>query len=177
MDTPSRNDREVVFAQILYLFVTPTLLIYYKIIPGSYRLIMLGGVALLLYGIIRRAQWTRADMGIVPIQKQAVLPYVLFTTGGVCFILWLAYISPLDAVRPGYEWWEDARFLILFIPISVLQEVIFRGILNASTCILKSICRDHFKCCVVFSDACDLSSFRFCIANDIYRRYRICVDV
>jgi membrane protease YdiL (CAAX protease family) len=36
---------------------------------------------------------------------------------------------PAIEAREHYRWWENARFLALFIPISVLQEIIFRGIL------------------------------------------------
>jgi membrane protease YdiL (CAAX protease family) len=87
---------------------------------------MLLGVSLLLLGIIRHNKWTYADMGIRKDFMKDILPYTLFTISAAGFIFWLSLIYPH---RMMYEWWEDVRFLALFIPISVLQEVIFRGIL------------------------------------------------
>jgi membrane protease YdiL (CAAX protease family) len=128
MDTPNSNikAKELVFVQILYLYVIPVLLLYYKIIPAQLRFIMLLGVSLLLLGIIRHNKWTYADMGIRKDFMKDILPYTLFTISAAGFIFWLSLIYPH---RMMYEWWEDVRFLALFIPISVLQEVIFRGIL------------------------------------------------
>lgn len=129
MDTTNRHEKEVVWAQILYLFVVPILLLYYRIIPGEYRVVILLAVAILLYGIIKRAHWTYEDMAIRKDFMKDIMPYALFTIAGVGFIVWLWRITPFAVERPSYEWWEDVRFLLLFIPISVLQEVIFRGIL------------------------------------------------
>lgn len=129
MDTTNRHEKELVLAQILYLFVLPTLLLYYGIIPGQLRIILLFVVALFLYGIIKRAQWTYDDLALRTDYMKDIVPYVLFTIGGIGLLLWVWKINPYTTVRPNYEWWEDARFLLLFIPISVLQEVIFRGIL------------------------------------------------
>lgn len=129
MDTTNQHEKELVWAQILYIFVLPTLLLYYHVIPGQFRIILLFAVALLLYGIIKRAHWTYADLAIRKDFLKDVIPYALFTLGGMGFIIWLWYITPFKTVRPSYEWWEDARFLLLFIPISVLQEVVFRGVL------------------------------------------------
>jgi membrane protease YdiL (CAAX protease family) len=128
MYTPNSNikAKELVFVQILYLYVIPVLLLYYKIIPAQLRFIMLLGVSLLLLGIIRHNKWTYADMGIRKDFMKDILPYTLFTISAAGFIFWLSLIYPH---RMMYEWWEDVRFLALFIPISVLQEVIFRGIL------------------------------------------------
>jgi len=87
---------------------------------------MLLSIALLMLGIIHHARWTHADVGITKDFMKDILPYTLFTAAGVAFVLWLAQIVPHT---PLIEWWEDVKFLLLFIPISVLQEVIFRGVL------------------------------------------------
>ena len=55
-----------------------------------------------------------------------IVPYSLFTIGGVLFLVWLASIVPHE---PFLKWWQNVRFLLLFIPLSILQEIIFRGIL------------------------------------------------
>lgn len=125
MDT-IRKEREIVWVQILYLYIIPVLLLYYKILPGNFRFLMLFGVAILLYGIVKYDRWTYADLGIRWDFMKDIVPYSLFTIGGVFFLIWLAQIVPH---KPFLEWWGNIRFLLLFIPISILQEIIFRGIL------------------------------------------------
>lgn len=129
MNTFNNHEKELVLAQILYLYVIPTLLLYYGVIPEQFRILMLFSVSLLLYGIVKRAEWTFSDLGIRKDFMKDIVPYTLFTISGIGFILWISKITPGIEGREYYEWWEDARFLLLFIPISVLQEVVFRGIL------------------------------------------------
>lgn len=129
MDTQSNHEKELVLAQILYIYIIPILLLYYRIIPGYFRTALLFGVALLLYGIIKHAHWTYKDLEIKKNFTKDFLPYLIFTVLGVVIILGLSKFVPPPHVLAHYEWWEDARFLLLFIPISVLQEIIFRGVL------------------------------------------------
>ena len=129
MNILNNHEKELVLAQILYLYVIPTLLLYYGVIPEQFRILMLFSVSLLLYGIVKRAEWTFSDLGIRKDFMKDIIPYTLFTISGIGFILWISKITPGIEGREYYEWWEDARFLLLFIPISVLQEVVFRGIL------------------------------------------------
>ena len=56
-------------------------------------------------------------------------PYFVFTFVGVISLIFISELVPEIENREVYEWWEDVRFLLLFVPISVLQEVVFRGIL------------------------------------------------
>lgn len=121
-----KKERELVWLQILYLYIIPVLLLYFKVLPGNFRFLMLFGVALLLYGIIKSSHWTYSDLGINRNFMKDIIPYSLFTIGGVLFLIWLAQIVPH---KPFLGWWENAKFLLLFIPISVLQEIIFRGVL------------------------------------------------
>lgn len=129
MDNQSLHEKELVFAQILYLFILPTLLLYYGVIPGHFRIVLLFTVALFLYGIIKRAKWTYADLAISKDFIKDILPYAIFTIVGVGLLFFISRMVPSLDARPDYKWWEDMRFLALFIPISVLQEIIFRGIL------------------------------------------------
>lgn len=122
----TKKEKELVIVQILYLYVIPTLLLYFKILPGNFRFLMLFGVALLLYGIVKRAHWTYTDLGIKRDFMKDIIPYTLFTIGGVFFLIWLAQIVPHS---PFLNWWVNIKFLLLFIPISILQEIIFRGVL------------------------------------------------
>jgi membrane protease YdiL (CAAX protease family) len=121
-----KKEKELVWLQILYLYIIPVLLLYFKILPGNLRFMMLFGVAVLLFGIVKHSKWTYADMGIHKDFMKDIIPYSIFTVGGVLFLFWLSQIVPHN---PFLEWWENAKFLILFIPISILQEIVFRGIL------------------------------------------------
>jgi membrane protease YdiL (CAAX protease family) len=121
-----KKEREVVWVQILYLYIIPVLLLYFNIIPDNFRVIMLLAIVLLLFGIVRHSNWTYADLGIKKDFMKDIIPYSIFTIGSVFFVLWLGKVVPHE---PFVEWWESARFLLLFVPISVLQEILFRGIL------------------------------------------------
>jgi membrane protease YdiL (CAAX protease family) len=125
VENPKR-EKELVLVQILYLYIIPVLLLYFNIIPDNFRVIMLLVVVLLLFGIVKHTNWTYADLGISKDFMKDIVPYSLFTIGSVFFVLWLGRVVPHE---PFVEWWESARFLLLFIPISVLQEILFRGIL------------------------------------------------
>lgn len=121
-----KKERELVWVQILYLYIIPVLLLYFKIIPNEFRVILLFGIAILLYGIVKHNKWSYSDLGIKKDLKEDLAPYTVFTVGGVLFLLWLSQIVPHE---PFLGWWKNIRFLLLFIPISVLQEIVFRGIL------------------------------------------------
>lgn len=120
------KEKEIVWVQILYLFVIPTLLLYFKIIPGNFRIIMLFGIALLMLGIIKHNSWTFKDLGINKKFMKDFAPYFIFTVGGALFLIWLSAIVPHS---PFLNWWKSAKFLLLFIPLSVVQEIVFRGVL------------------------------------------------
>lgn len=122
----TKREREIVWVQILYLFVIPTLLLYFKVLPGNFRFMMLLLVMILMFGIIKHSKWTYVDVGIRRDFMKDIVPYSLFTIGGVFFIIWLAQIVPH---QPFLKWWQNAQFLLLFIPLSIVQEIIFRGVL------------------------------------------------
>lgn len=124
MDTT--RERELVFVQIFYLFFLPIILLYFHIIPGMYRFSILFFVAVLLLGIIHKAKWTYSDIGFKRDWMADIHVYLLFTIGGIFFLGWLATVVPHT---PFLDWWENKRFLILFAPLSILQEIIFRGVL------------------------------------------------
>jgi membrane protease YdiL (CAAX protease family) len=87
---------------------------------------MLFGVAILLMGIIKHNQWSYYDMGLIRDFMKDILPYTVFTVAGVLFLVWLSQIVPHS---PFLGWWKNLKFLLLFIPLSIIQEVIFRGVL------------------------------------------------
>jgi membrane protease YdiL (CAAX protease family) len=121
-----KKEKEIVVAEIVLLFILPVLLLYFDIISDNFRVIMLLLVTLMLFGIVKNENWSFSDIGIKKRFMEDIIPYSLFTIGSVLFVLWLGRVVPHE---PFVEWWESSRFILLFIPISVLQEIIFRGVL------------------------------------------------
>jgi uncharacterized protein len=128
IDNPQKQ-KELVWVQILYLYIIPVLLLYFNIFNWDLvnaRFIVLLVVSLLLLGIVKHAKWTLKDLGIIKDYLKDIIPYTIFTVASVGFLFWLSLISENN---PMYSWWTNYKFLLLFIPISVLQEVALRGIL------------------------------------------------
>ncbi|HEY5589108.1 MAG TPA: CPBP family intramembrane glutamic endopeptidase [Candidatus Paceibacterota bacterium] len=121
-----KHEREVVWLQILYLYLIPILLLYYKVISSNLRIVMLLLITVLIYGITRYEKWNNKDFGIRKDWKKYFWQYLIFTVGGVIFLL---LMEELEIGKPFLNWWTNAKFLILFIPLSVIQEILFRGIL------------------------------------------------
>lgn len=122
----TKNEKELVWVQILYLFLIPIMLLYYKVIPSNGRILVLVVVAILIYGIARYEKWNKTDFGIRDNWKENFLPYLIFTLLGVG-ILFL--VEELEIGMPMLNWWTNLKFLFLFIPLSILQEIVFRGVL------------------------------------------------
>ncbi|MFA6514916.1 MAG: type II CAAX endopeptidase family protein [Candidatus Paceibacterota bacterium] len=121
-----KKERELVWLQILYLFLIPILLLYYKVIGNDFRILMLLTVAVLIYGIARYEKWNHEDFGIKKKWTKDFLPYLIFT---ICGVIFLFIVEEFEIGKPFLNWWKNEKFLLLFIPLSVLQEVIFRGVL------------------------------------------------
>jgi len=122
----TRKDKELVWVQILYLFLIPIMLLYYKVIPGNARILVLMVITILIYGIARYEKWNKIDFGIRENWKENFLPYLIFTLLGVAVLL---LVEDLEIGKPMLSWWTNLKFLLLFIPLSVAQEILFRGVL------------------------------------------------
>lgn len=120
------KDKELVWVQILYLFLIPIMLLYYKVIPNNGRILALLIVAILIYGIARFEKWNREDFGVRNNWREYFLPYLIFTIVGVVLLFLL---QELEIGKPMLNWWTNLKFLLLFIPLSVIQEIVFRGVL------------------------------------------------
>lgn len=121
-----KKEKELVWVQILYLFLIPILLLYYNIFPVNFRVLLLLLVTLLMFGIAKYEKWDRNDFGIFDNWKKYFTAYFIFT---VISIIFLFLISNLYKIEPMKNWFLNTQFLLLFIPISVLQEIVFRGML------------------------------------------------
>lgn len=121
-----KKERELVWVQILYLYLIPILLLYFKVLPSSFRIPILIFVALMMYGIARYEKWNNEDFGIQKDWKKYFWPYFIFTIIGVIFLF---LVEEFEIGKPFLNWWTNLKFLLLFIPLSVIQEIIFRGVL------------------------------------------------
>ena len=70
-NTPSKR---LIIIQILVIFVIPVLLLYFKIFPANWRIVLLAVSSLFIYGIIRHERWAYEDMGIRHDNFKKVLP-------------------------------------------------------------------------------------------------------
>lgn len=123
---PIKHKRELVWLQILYLFLVPILLIYYNVIPSSFRVPLLLVVTILIYGVTRYENWNNQDFGIQANWKKYFWQYLIFTIVGVAGLF---ILEKLKIGSPFINWWKNIKFLLLFIPLSFAQEIVFRGIL------------------------------------------------
>ncbi|MBP6931211.1 MAG: CPBP family intramembrane metalloprotease [Candidatus Pacebacteria bacterium] len=158
MDT--LREKEIVLVQIFYLFLLPVFLLYFNIIPGSYRFLVLFFVAIMLLGVIHRAAWTYEDIGFKKDWWADWKYYLLFTFGAIFFLLWLETLVPHN---PMLDWYENKKFLLLFAPISILQEIIFRGVLIKM--LLKAF--DDIKI-VIFINALVFALIHVIYANAVF---------
>lgn len=121
MKLPSKK---LMLVQIFLIFVLPVFLIYFNILPVSWRMILLGISALVIYGIIRKEEWSYEDMGLHHHNfNEAWWVYLSFTLLGVFVLFILHDIFNMPDI-------SSKTFIILtctfFIPISFFQEFVFR---------------------------------------------------
>lgn len=113
--------------QIVCLFIVPIVLLVTGVIPGRFRLLVLGIISAVIAGITIQERWTLSQLGIrTDNLAQGIIPYLIFTCAGLCVLFVLA---KLLGRRPIQTWWKKSHFLYLFLPISVVQEFAFRGFL------------------------------------------------
>ena len=123
------NNPDQAFLEIVYIFVVPVALIYIGIIPYSWRLLVLLGFSLLIMSIIRYQHWNKVQLGLSKLfRPRAIVAYGLFTFVGVLSIIYYAKrfgFDPIDIT----DWQKSWQLFLFFIPLSVLQEVAYRGFL------------------------------------------------
>lgn len=161
---PLRREREIVLLQILYLFVIPVILLYFDVVPTSLRALMLLGICAILFGIVRHEKWKSETIGIHSPNHRWYVPYIIFTITGILMLLYVAH--ELGYV-PASHWWDNPRFVLLFIPISILQEFAFRGFLVPS---LKTIKMSRTMIVVV-------TTFLFMLIHIIYPPLQVALPV
>lgn len=112
--------------QILYIFVVPIVLIYTGILPVDFRVLLLFFVTLLTIGIMRHEKMTHEESGFTNPWWKYWQWYLIVLIVGFVFTLYLSNFIPERNIIPI---WRNTRLLTLFIPISILQEVLYRSFL------------------------------------------------
>lgn len=122
-----QQDKELVLYQIFFIFILPIALLVFGIVPLSWRMIVLCVSMLFMYGVIQNEKMSDATMGLgTKGFRRALLPYLLFTIAGV---FGLIYLSRFLGITPNIVWWQSSHLLFLFLPVSLLQEIAYRGFL------------------------------------------------
>jgi len=122
------TSKKLIWAQIFLIFILPVLLLYFKIVPTNWRMVMLALSSLFIYGIIRHEHWTYEEMGIRHDNFKKALPfYLLFTIIGLGAIFLIYY--KVNMPREIYTKLFYLRTFIFFLPSSFFQEFAFRSFL------------------------------------------------
>lgn len=135
-----------VIPEMLIIFVLPVLLLYFKIIPISYRLWLTIPVTLLIIHSVVREKWSLKKLGIrIDNLRSSFLPYLTFTLVGVGIIFLFIKLTGRTYLD---EYWKLYHFQGLFVLISTFQEFAFRGYLIPK---LKSFISSDLKVILINS--------------------------
>jgi membrane protease YdiL (CAAX protease family) len=119
--------KRLILAQIFLIFILPVFLLYFHILPVGWRMPVLIVSALIIYGIITREKWTLKEMGIRLDDFKEAFPFYLgFTLVGIGILFLLKYqLAIPDTTTKIFL----LRAWLLFIPVSIAQELAFRAFL------------------------------------------------
>jgi membrane protease YdiL (CAAX protease family) len=113
--------------QILLIFVLPIILLFFNIIKKRFRLLLLFLISLLAIGIVFVEKISANNLGLrIDNFRISIFPYAIFTIVALIAIFLFAFLLRR---KPDVNWKKDIHFLYLFIPISALQEFLYRGFL------------------------------------------------
>jgi len=105
----------------------PVFLLYFHILPINWRFILLAINSLVIYGIIRKEEWSFEEMGIRHDNFKKALPFYLsFVVVGVLALFLIDHkfnMPDLETKKYIIHAW------IFFIPVSFFQEFAFRSFL------------------------------------------------
>ncbi len=119
--------KRLILVQIFIIFVLPVFLLYFHILPVSWRFVMLAISSLVIYGIIRKEEWSFEEMGVRHDNFKKSLPfYFSFVVVGIIALFLIDHklnMPDIDTKKYIIHTW------IFFIPISFFQEFAFRSFL------------------------------------------------
>jgi len=139
--------KRLMLTQIFVIFILPVVLLYFKIVPSNWRIILLVISSLFIYGIIRHEKWTHEEMGIRHDNFKKALPFYFFFTIGSLITLFLIsqkVVMPKDIFTKIFY----LKTFIFFLPSSFFQEFAFRSFLIPR---LKHIFNSNFT--IIFVNA------------------------
>lgn len=115
------------FLQITALFALPVFFLLAGMIPLQARFLVLAGVAATAIAVIVKERWTFHQLGLrLDNLRSGLVPYLVFTLIGTGIIILVARLLRLPQIP---AWWTLPHFQFWFLPISILQEFLFRGFL------------------------------------------------
>jgi membrane protease YdiL (CAAX protease family) len=130
------TDKQAILGEIFFIFIAPVALIATGIINIEWRMLALCISMLLMYGIIKHERIPDAALGMSWSSfRKSFIPYVLFTVVGVVSLRWVSGMLELEQVS---IWWYSMHLVFLFLPVSILQEVAYRGFLFYKLRLLSS---------------------------------------
>lgn len=119
--------KRLILVQIFIIFVLPVFLLYFRILPISWRFILLAISSLVIYGIIRREEWSFEEMGIRHDNFKKAIPFYLsFIVLGIVVLFLIEHkfnMPDIDTKIFFIKTW------VFFIPVSLFQEFAFRSFL------------------------------------------------
>jgi len=122
--------------EILFLFIVPIMLLYFKKINFKYRIHVLSLICLITIGIIVLEKWSLFALGIrIDNIKESLIPYIAFTTVGV---LCLIMVAKLLKNKPEKAFYKQTHFIFGFVLVSILQEFLFRSFLIPKLSLITS---------------------------------------
>jgi membrane protease YdiL (CAAX protease family) len=122
----TEHKKFLAWAQIVLIYVLPIVLFYYRILPQDLRMIVLGVMCLLIYGIMQKEHLDLSHIGLtVPIKKY-FKPYFLWTFLAALFIVGYSVVFDFS---PQASWWINPHFWFIFALVSFFQEFAYRGFL------------------------------------------------
>jgi len=119
--------KKIILAQTFIIFVLPIFLLYFHILPMNWRFILLAVSSLLIYGIIKRENWSFEEMGVRHDNFRKSFPFYFGFTliGFVALFLIANKMHFPDNDTPSFL----IKTWVFFLPVSFFQEFAFRSFL------------------------------------------------
>jgi uncharacterized protein len=113
--------------EIFILFVLPTLLLYFQVIPISSRGWLVVVIMTSITVIMMKEKWSWQTLGFRTNNlRSSLIPYSIFTLFGLASIGMLAFVLGRNPVA---DWATAQHFTSGFLVISFVQEFAYRGFL------------------------------------------------
>lgn len=162
-----RKNIEKVVAEILYIFTIPILLLKLHLISLDWRFFILTVCSFCVLAIMHHEKWSAKKIGLThDYRLKPILAYGIFAILGTIFLILLAKKLHFHAMDVD-DFWISWRLIVFFIPVSILQEVVYRGFLMTR---LHEVIKDRNA--VVF-----INAILFTLLHTIYPKPEIMLSI